>query len=185
MAASWMLNPLCFALSPLALAIVLSYSYMKRVTWLTHMMLGLSLAIAPVGAWIAVSGPLSAVPVLLAAAVLCWTAGFDIIYACQDVGFDRSHGLKSIPARFGVAGALKLSSLLHILMILALALMGMLAGLGAIFLAGLGLTSVFLFYEHRLVRPDDLSRVNLAFFTMNGWTSVVLCISTALDLAFL
>lgn len=182
--AAWMLNPLCFALSPLALAIVLGYSYMKRFTWLTHMMLGLSLAVAPVGAWIAVSGPVSAVPVLLATAVLCWTAGFDIIYACQDVGFDRNQGLKSIPARFGVAASLRLSSFLHVLMIVALALMGSLAGLGAFFFAGLGLTSAFLIYEHRLVKPDDLSRINLAFFTMNGWTSVVLCLATALDLAF-
>lgn len=180
---AWMLNPLCLALSPLALAIVLGYSYMKRFTWLTHMMLGLSLAVAPVGGWIAVSGPLSAVPLLLAVAVLCWTAGFDIIYACQDVGFDRSHGLKSIPARFGVAAALRMSSFLHVLMILALTVMGTLAGLGPIFLAGLALTSVFLIYEHRLVRPDDLSRINLAFFTMNGWTSVVLCLATLLDQA--
>lgn len=184
MGAAWMLNPLCFALSPLALAIVLSYSYMKRFTWLTHIMLGLSLAVAPVGAWIAVSAPLSAVPILLAAAVLCWTAGFDIIYACQDVAFDRSHGLKSVPARFGVAAALRLSSFLHVLMVLALAVMGRLAGLGAVFFAGLGVTSAFLVYEHRLVRPDDLSKVNIAFFTMNGWTSVVLCLAAALDLAF-
>ena len=159
-ASAWMLNPLCFVLSPLALAIVLSYSYMKRFTWLTHIMLGLSLAVA----------------------VLCWTAGFDIIYACQDVGFDRSQGLKSIPARFGVTTALHMSSLLHVVMILSLAVMGVLAGMGLIFLFGLGLTSVFLIHEHRLVTPGDLSKINLAFFTMNGWTSVVLCVATMLDL---
>lgn len=180
--AASMLSPLCLALSPLALAIILGYSYTKRFTWLTHLLLGLSLAVAPVGAWIAVNGPWSAVPALLAGAVLCWTAGFDIIYACQDVGFDRSRGLRSIPARFGVARALRISSLLHVLMVAALVLMGAVAGLGTIYLAGLALTSAFLVYEHRLVRPDDLSRVNLAFFVMNGWVSVVLLAATVLDL---
>jgi 4-hydroxybenzoate polyprenyltransferase len=180
--AAWMLSPVCLALSPLALAIVLGYSYTKRFTSLSHLLLGLSLAVAPVGAWIAVSGPWSSVPALLAVAVLCWTAGFDIIYACQDLGFDRSRGLRSIPVRFGLASALKISSALHMMMVIALAAMGFFAGLGGIYVAGLTITSIFLVYEHRLVRPDDLSKVNLAFFTMNGWVSVVLLLTTALDL---
>jgi 4-hydroxybenzoate polyprenyltransferase len=180
--ASWMLRPLCLALAPLALAIVLGYSWTKRFTWLSHLVLGLALAIAPVGAWIAVSGPTSWVPFLLAAAVVCWTAGFDIIYACQDVAFDRRHALASIPVRFGVRGALRLSSLLHVLMILALLGVAGTAGLGGPFLAGLAVASLVLVHEHRIVKPDDLSRVNIAFFTLNGWVSVILFLTAAVDL---
>lgn len=180
--AAWELNPLCLALSPLALFIVLGYSLTKRFTWLTHLLLGLSLAIAPVGAWIAVRGPLSPVPALLALAVLCWTAGFDIIYSCQDVGFDRERGLSSMPARFGIARALTISSVLHLIMVAAMVAMAAAAGLGPIFFGGLLLAAAALFYEHRIVRPDDLSRVNLAFFTLNGWISVIIFIATALDL---
>ena len=182
--AAWNLDPLCLALSPLALAIVLGYSLTKRFTWLTHGLLGLGLAVAPVGAWIAVSGGMSPVPVLLALAVLLWTAGFDIIYACQDAGFDRQSGLSSIPARFGVAHALRVSSILHAAMIAILGAMAAAAGLGTVFYCGLALTAGVLLYEHRIVRPDDLSRVNLAFFTLNGWISAVLFLATALDQRF-
>jgi 4-hydroxybenzoate polyprenyltransferase len=176
------LSPLCLKLCPLALLIVLGYSYTKRVTWASHLFLGLALAVAPVGAWIAVGGGASWIPVLLACAVLLWTAGFDIIYSCQDVGFDRGAGLHSIPARFGVTRALHLSTVLHALMIAALIGMGMLAGLGAIYFAGVAVTAGALIYEHRIVKPDDLSRVNVAFFTMNGWISVTLFVATVLDL---
>jgi len=182
LAACMALSPLCLALSPLALGIVLGYSFTKRFTWLSHMFLGLSLAVAPVGAWIAVSGPWSTVPVLIALAVLCWTAGFDIIYACQDVGFDRGQGLRSIPARFGIPAALILSAALHGVMVLALIMVAVEAGLGLAFYAGLTLTTVALIYEHAIVRPDDLSRVNLAFFSLNGWISVALLVATLLDL---
>ena len=182
--ASWALSPLCLLLSPVALAIVLGYSYTKRFTWFTHWSLGLSLAIAPIGAWIAVSGPASVVPVLLGLVVLCWTAGFDIIYACLDVTFDRDRGLRSVPARFGIAAALRISSMLHIVMVAGLLGVAYFTGLGAIFLAGVVLTIGVLIYEHSIVRPDDLSRVNLAFFTLNGWISVALFLTTALDLAF-
>jgi len=178
------LSPLCLRLSPVALLIVLGYSYTKRFTWMSHLFLGLALAVAPVGAWVAVGGLPSWAPVLLAAAVLLWTAGFDIIYSCQDVGFDRGAGLHSLPARFGVALALRLSSLLHVLMVIALAGMGLLAGLGFVYFTGLACVAVSLVYEHRLVRPDDLSRVNVAFFTMNGWIAVTLFIATLLDLFF-
>lgn len=177
------LGPLCLALSPVALAIVLGYSYTKRITWLSHAALGLGLAIAPVGAWIAVEGTMSPVPFLLALAVLCWTAGFDILYSCQDVSFDRAHSLLSIPARFGIPAALRFSSILHALMIVALFMMGMAARLGIPFHLGLTLTAAALIYEHRIVRPDDLSRINLAFFTLNGWVSVILFAATLLDRA--
>jgi 4-hydroxybenzoate polyprenyltransferase len=184
------LSPVCLMLSPVALAIVLGYSYTKRLTPLSHLVLGLSLAIAPVGAWIAVSGPWAsgawAAPVLLAGAVLTWTAGFDIIYACQDVGFDRTHGLQSIPARLGVARALAVSSALHAVMVaLLVALPWALAGrvtLSGIYYCGVALTAGVLVHEHRIVKPDDLSRVNRAFFTLNGWVSIVLCTATLMDI---
>jgi len=181
--ASWMLRPLCLALAPLALAIVLGYSWTKRFTWLSHMALGLALAIAPVGAWIAVSGPRSWTPFLLAVAVVCWTAGFDIIYACQDVAFDRGHALRSIPARFGLPAALRISSLLHVTMIIALLGVAWVTGLGWLYLTGLGLASAVLIHEHRVVKPDDLTRVNVAFFTLNGWVSVIIFLAAAVDLS--
>ena len=181
--ACWALGPVCLALSPLALAIILGYSLTKRFTWGSHLFLGLSLAIAPAGAWVAVAGPLSLVPVLLSFAVICWTAGFDILYACHDVEFDRSRRLHSIPARFGIRTALKISAALHLLMVVALIGMAILAGLGAPFFAGLTLTAAVLVYEHRIVRADDLSRLDLAFFTLNGWISVSLLLATVLDLA--
>jgi len=161
------LSPLCFALSPVALAIVMGYSYTKRFTSMSHVFLGVSLAIAPVGAWIAVNGPMSIVPVLLAVAVVCWTAGFDVIYSCQDVAFDRGRGLRSIPARFGIPAALRISTALHLAMVASLVAVGAAAGRGAAYYAGVAITTAVLAWEHRIVRPDDLSRVNLAFFTLN------------------
>jgi len=181
--AAWMLRPLCLALAPLALAIVLGYSWTKRFTWLSHLVLGLALAIAPVGAWIAVMGPPSWAPFLLAVAVTCWTAGFDIIYACQDVAFDRGHALSSIPARFGVRAALRISSLLHAIMMLALLAVAAVECLELWFLAGLAAAAAVLVHEHRIVKPGDLSRVNLAFFTLNGWISVIIFLAAAVDLA--
>jgi len=181
--AAGMLSPLCLWLSPIALAIVFGYSMTKRFTWMSHLALGLALAVSPVGAWIAVSGPRSWVPALLAVSVILWTSGFDIIYACQDVSFDRGRGLYSIPARFGVGPALRLSSILHALMIGALVAVAGLYGLGAIYLVGIVLAAGILIHEHRIVRPDDLSRVNVAFFTLNGWISVIILLAAALDLA--
>ena len=181
--ASWMLRPLCLALAPLALAIVLGYSWTKRFTWLSHLALGLALAIAPVGAWIAVSGPPSWAPFLLAVAVVCWTAGFDIIYACQDVAFDRGQALRSIPARFGVPAALRISSLLHVIMMIALLGVAWVTGLGWLYLTGLGIACAVLIHEHRIVKPDDLTHVNVAFFTLNGWVSVIIFLAAAVDLS--
>ncbi|HEY6548893.1 MAG TPA: UbiA-like polyprenyltransferase [Vicinamibacteria bacterium] len=170
--AAWRLNPLCLALSPVALAVVLGYSYTKRFTALAHLALGLALAIAPVGAWIAVRGRFDREPVVLGLAVLLWVAGFDVIYACQDVDFDRREGLRSIPARLGVARALVLSRAFHVGAVALLLLLYALAPLHPVYLLGVAGVAALLGYEHSLVRADDLSRVDLAFFTLNGWISL-------------
>lgn len=175
------LNPLCFALSPVALVVVLGYSFTKRVTCASHLVLGLSLAIAPVGAWIAVTGSLALLPVLLGLAVLLWVAGFDVIYSLQDVAFDREHGLWSLPARFGPARALLLSSLFHAGTLALLFAVFVLARGGPLFGAGVVLAGLFLVRQHAIVSPGDLSRVNAAFFTANGWLSVVVLLFGALD----
>ena len=174
LAAAASLNRLTLFLSPAALALVLLYSYTKRFTWASHLVLGLCLAIAPVGAWIAVRGSVAALPLLLGTAVLCWTAGFDVIYALQDEAHDRGAGLHSMPARFGARRALGISSALHVAMIVFLVLAWRAAGGGALFAAGIVLTAVALVWQHAIVRPGDLSRVNAAFFTANGFVSVAL-----------
>jgi len=183
-AGAWLLNPLAGWLAFPVLAVLLGYSWMKRVHWSAHLVLGLALGLAPLGAWIAVRGEIDGtmVPALwLALAVLSWVAGFDLIYACQDTDFDRRSGLHSIPARFGVARALALSALLHLCTLVALVLVGWSAGLSWIWWAALALAGVLLLWEHRIVRPDDLSRVNLAFFTLNGWLGLLLFAGLALD----
>lgn len=171
--AAAMLNPLCLALSPVALGVVLFYSWTKRFTALSHIVLGLSLGIAPAAAWIAMTGALDPRIIWLTAAVLLWTAGFDIIYSCQDVEFDRAAGLFSLPARLGVARALQLARLFHVLMIVCLAILAAALNLGIAAAVGTGVVAGLLVYEHRLVRADDLSRVDAAFFTLNGWVSVL------------
>jgi len=165
------LNALCLALAPIALAIVLGYSYTKRFTAASQLALGLSLAVAPVGAWLAVRGRFEAVPLVLALAVLLWVAGFDTIYACQDVAFDRREGLRSIPASLGVARALAVARALHALAVIVLLALFALAPLHAVYLAGVAVVAALLAYEHTLVRPDDLSRVMQAF-NLNGWVSL-------------
>ena len=152
----------------------LQVDYAKRFTALSHLWLGLSLSIAPMGAWIAIRGRLDPPPMLLGLAVLLWTAGFDIIYACQDCDFDRRHGLYSIPSKFGVRRALWMSSALHALMVVVLLGVTLLTDLGMLYLAGVGVVVMILIYEHTIVKPNDLSRVNLAFFTLNGMVSLVL-----------
>lgn len=178
-----MLNRLTLLLAVPALFLILSYSCAKRLSWLTHLHLGASLGLAPLGAWIAVRGTIDVAPLLFAAAVTFWVAGFDIIYACQDVEFDRLHRLHSVPSRFGVAGALRLSSFLHLLTVLLLLLAAGVLPLGWPYLAAVAGTSALLAWEHRLVRPDDLSRVNQAFFTVNGFVGFLILAGTALDLA--
>jgi 4-hydroxybenzoate polyprenyltransferase len=170
--AAAMLNPLCLMLSPVALAIVFGYSYTKRFTALSHLVLGLGLAMAPVGAWLAIRGAFAAAPLVLGLAVVCWVAGFDTIYASQDVAFDRAAGLHSLPARLGVARALGIARGLHAAAVGLLAAVYVLAPLHPVYLAGVAGVGALLVYEHSLVKADDLSRVDAAFFAVNGWISV-------------
>ncbi|HYZ83909.1 MAG TPA: UbiA family prenyltransferase, partial [Bryobacteraceae bacterium] len=160
-------------LSPVALGVVLAYSYTKRFTSLSHLVLGFALGIAPAAAWIAIRGSLDARILWLTGAVTFWTAGFDIIYSCQDYDFDRRTGLFSIPKSFGIARALWISRMLHAAMIGCLLALSASFQLGAVALAGVGLIAALLVYEHWLVRPDDLSKVGAAFFTVNGWVSLL------------
>ncbi len=180
--AAWMLNPLALALAGPALAIILGYSFTKRFTSLSHLVLGLSLGIAPVGGWVAVLGTLDAPAFLLAGSVACWVAGFDIIYSCQDVSFDESTNLHSLPRRLGIGRALKVAAALHSVMILLLAWAFHLFGLNWASWLGLALVAGALVYEHRLVQPDDLKRVNDAFFSVNAVVSITLFVSVGLDL---
>lgn len=182
--AAGMLNRLALWLSPLALLVIWGYSYTKRFTQLSHLVLGLALGVAPSAAWIALTGTLAWPPVVLSAAVLCWTAGFDIIYACQDVEFDRRVGLFSMPARLGVARALQVSTGLHALACVLFAGFGYLAGLGWGYGVAVLLTGGLLTAQHRMVRPDDLRRVNAAFFTANGMVSLVMLAGTLVDIFF-
>src|SRR2546425_8178842 len=176
--AAAMLNRLTLILSPIALASIILYSYTKRWTMLSHLVLGWCLAIAPTGAWIAVRGALdSPVPLLLSLVVMLWTAGFDVLYACQDYDFDRREGLYSIPARFGIARSLWISRALHVGAFVALVTLYFLASLGMIALAGVVATGVLLIYQHTLVRSDDLSRLNAAFFKTNAFVSVILLLT--------
>lgn len=169
--AAW-IHWLALALSPIALAVVLGYSLTKRFTSFSHVVLGLALGLSPLGAWIAIAGEFAWVPVLLAFAVLLWTAGFDIIYACQDHDFDAGAGLHSMPRRLGIAGALWLARGFHLATVLLLLLVGLEAGYGVAYQVGVVAVAALLFHEHRLVAPDDLSRVNVAFFTLNGLVSL-------------
>ena len=180
--AAYNLNPLAFALSPIALVVIMGYSYTKRFTSLSHLWLGTSLSIAPIGAWIAIKGQFDWTPILLGLAVLLWTAGFDIIYACQDFDFDRNHRLHSIPAKFGIRPALWISSVLHVVMVAVLIGVTLLTDLGVIYLVGVGVVIIILTYEHAIVKPNDLSRVNLAFFTLNGAVSLVLMALSVVDM---
>ncbi len=177
-AAAFLLGPLCGALSPLALAIIFGYSYTKRFTAFTHLFLGLALAIAPIGAWLAVRGRFDVVPILLGLGVLLWVAGFDIIYACQDVDFDRSERLRSIPARWGVGTALGIARAFHAAAVAVLGSLFLLHPLHPVYLAGIAVVAGLLVYEHSLVSASDLSRVNAAFFTVNGWIGVVYLAAT-------
>jgi 4-hydroxybenzoate polyprenyltransferase len=179
--AAGMLGPLCLQLSPLALAIVMGYSYTKRFTSWSHVVLGFALGIAPAAAWIAVDGSLDPRILWLTAAVTFWTAGFDMIYSCQDFEFDRGSGLHSVPKRLGIAGALTLSRLLHLAMLVCLVMLLQSFSLGLLGAVGIGIVALLLVYEHSLVKADDLSRVNAAFFTVNGYVSVLFFVFWAAD----
>jgi 4-hydroxybenzoate polyprenyltransferase len=180
--AAAMLNELCLLLSPVALAVVLLYSYTKRFTAWCHVVLGFALGIAPPAAWIAVRDALDWRIVWLAAAVTLWTAGFDIIYSCQDYGFDTSAGLFSLPRRFGIAGALLISRALHAAMVACLLVLWQGFAMGWLALLGIGVVAALLAYEHTLVQAHDLSRVNAAFFTVNGYVSVLFFLFWAADM---
>ena len=179
--AAWKLNSLCFKLSVPVLAILLFYSYTKRFTSYSHLVLGFCLGMAPLGSWIAVRGDVQLTPVLLCAIVMLWTAGFDIIYACQDVEFDRRKQLFSLPKRLGVRTALNVSSAMHVLMLLLLVVLLTLEKLGWVSFTGTLLVAALLWYEHSLVRPEDLSKVNASFFTVNGCISVLLLLAVGVD----
>jgi 4-hydroxybenzoate polyprenyltransferase len=185
LAAAWALNPLCLKLAPLALAIVFFYSFTKRFTSFSHLVLGFSLGIAPAAAWIAVRGSLDARILWLTAAVMFWTAGFDVIYACQDYEFDRAEGLFSVPRALGIARALRVAQAMHALMIGCLLALVYSLHVGPLALAGVAAIAALLVYEHSLVKPTDLSRVNAAFFTMNGYVSVLFFIFWAADIFLL
>lgn len=183
-ASACLLNTLAGWLSVPVLVVLCGYSYIKRVSFLAHVVLGLALALAPLGAWIAIRGVIDGEMLhvlLLAGAVWTWVAGFDLIYACQDADHDREAGLHSIPARFGVAAALRTARILHLVTVALLVGFTLAADLGWIYGAGVGATAVLLAWEHSLVAPDDLSRVDLAFFTLNGWIGVALFAGLVLD----
>jgi 4-hydroxybenzoate polyprenyltransferase len=180
--ASAQLNRLTLYLSPVALAVVLFYSYTKRFTTWSHLVLGFALGIAPAAAWIAVRGSLDPRILLLTAAVTCWVAGFDVLYACQDCEFDRNNGLYSIPQSFGISNALLISRALHVFVLLLLGGLVLAFGLGKLAMVGVIVVAMLLAYEHSLVRADDLSKLNAAFFTMNGVIAVVFFVFVAADL---
>lgn len=178
------LAPICRYLWPIVVIPFIVYPYTKRVTWLSHFVLGFCLGLAPVGAWIAVTNTISLDPFLIGAAVLLWVAGFDIFYAIQDIDFDRQHKLYSIPAIFGLKTSLTLTKLLHIGSILILSWLGIRLDLGLFYYMGVFVAGTLLAYENSLIKPDDLSKLNVAFFTMNGITSVVMFFFVAIEVIF-
>lgn len=183
-ATTWFINPLCFYLSPVALAVVLGYSATKRFTALCHLVLGLGLSLAPIGAYLVVTGEFALTPLFFSFAVLCWVSGFDIIYAMQDEDFDRSENLHSIPAYLGKVNALRLSTFLHILSAAFVVMPVFRTHVGVLYFVGIAFFCAMLIYQHLLVKPNDLSRVNFAFMTTNGIASVVFAVFFLLDRIF-
>jgi 4-hydroxybenzoate polyprenyltransferase len=181
-ATTYFINRICFFLSPVALAVVLGYSYTKRFTPLCHLILGLGLSLAPIGAYLAVTGAFHWLPILFSLAVLFWVSGFDIIYALQDVEFDRSQNLFSIPAWLGKEKALRVSEFLHLLSAMAVVTAGTLGAFGWLYWVGVLVFGGCLIYQHSIVKPNDLRRVNIAFMTMNGIASVVFAVFVIADL---
>ena len=175
--AAWMVSPLCAALAPVAIGIIFWYSLAKRFTNYAQIFLGLSMAVAPVGGWIAMGGPLNAAPFLLGLAIGTWVAGFDILYACQDLDVDRREGLRSIPVQFGIEGSLRFSRALHVITIASLAAVGLVCDLNVVYLAGVVGVALLLVYEQSLVKADDLSQVKRAF-DLNGWVGMLYLVTT-------
>lgn len=182
--AAYELNPLCFLLSPVAIAVLVLYSFAKRFTWASHIVLGVAISGAPLGAWIAIRGTIDPEIVPLAVAVVFWLAGFDVLYALQDIDFDRRHGLYSIPRRFGVERSLVLARIFHAITFCLFVITGVLFHLNLLYFIGLLIVGVLLGYEHSLVKPDDLSKLNLAFFNMNGYISITFFVFTFMALMF-
>lgn len=179
--ASYKLNKLCFYLSPVALAVIFFYSFTKRFTWLSHLFLGISLGLAPVGAWLAISGKFDLPPIILAFGVLTWISASDIIYACQDYEFDLKHGLYSIPQKFGVRKALKISMVIHFLTFVSFVFLKFLLNLGVAYTVGLILIGALLVYQHIIVKPNDLSKVNFAFNNINSMVSTIYFVFSSLE----
>ena len=179
---AWELNSLCFYLSFPTLVILLSYSYTKRFTSLSHIVLGFSVGCAPLAAWLAIRGQFAWPPVLLSASVMFWVAGFDLIYALQDVEFDRTAKLFSLPSKLGIGPALRISTVFHSATIILLGATAFLSGLGWMAFAGIGIVAGILYWEHRIVTPQDLSRINVAFFNLNGYVSILLLLTFAGDI---
>jgi 4-hydroxybenzoate polyprenyltransferase len=175
--AAWRLNPLCLALAPVALVFLVGYNYTKRFTWTSHWILGFTDGIAAAGGWIAVRAVFDPPVFVLWFALTVWIAGFDLIYACQDVGFDRAHGLHSLPARFGIRAALRIARACHALTAVAFATLGLMLGLGPLYWVGWVVVVALLIYEHSLVSPDDLSRLGVALFNVNGYIAVIVLVS--------
>jgi 4-hydroxybenzoate polyprenyltransferase len=184
MYAAWRLQPLCLYLSPVAIAVLIAYSLTKRFTWGAHFVLGIAIAGAPLGAWIAITGSISWTILPLCAAVVFWLAGFDVLYALQDIDFDRGHGLHSIPQRFGVARSIMISRFCHLLTWLLLAWTGHVFSMNDFYWVGMLIIAGLLIYEHALVKPNDLSKLNFAFFNMNGYISVTVFAVTLMDILF-
>lgn len=176
--AAYQLNPLCLKLSPLAIAILFLYSYTKRFTWMSHFFLGLAISGAPLGAWIAVSGTFDLEIIPLCIGVIFWLAGFDVLYALQDIDFDKKHGLYSIPRRFGIEKSLVMSRLFHSITTLMLIATGLIFNLGFAYWIGVLLVTGLLIHEHSLIKPDDLSKLDMAFFNMNGYISITVFVFT-------
>ncbi len=183
--AASMLNPLCVKLAPLAVIVLWLYSYTKRFTWWCHLILGLAIGIGPVGGWIAISGYFDWQPFILGMAVACWIAGFDTMYACQDIEFDRANNLYSIPARFGETGALLFSAVFHLFTVVFLILTGIILNMGIWYYSGVAFTAVLLAYEHKIVSPGNMSRVNFASFRINHYVGLIILITAVADLLLL
>lgn len=180
--AAWMLNPLCLWLSPIAILILGGYTYIKRVSWLYHFAIGIGDGGAPIGGWVAVTGTLAWEPVVLGLAVAVWVAGFDLIYTCQDYKFDLDHRMHSMAAEFGIPAALAASAWCHIATIALLGILGIMTNLGLAYWLGVAIAAGLLLYEHRLVKANDLSKVNMAFFNLNGYIAVIVFVFTVAGL---
>ncbi|MHB8125819.1 MAG: UbiA-like polyprenyltransferase [Desulfitobacteriaceae bacterium] len=180
--AAYQLNLLALELMPIAVFVLLLYSYTKRFTWACHFVLGIALGLAPMGAWIGITGHWAIQPILLGLGVMAWTAGFDVVYACQDVEFDRREGLYSIPAKFGLMRGLEISSFLHVLAPLFFIAVGVLLNLNWLYYIGVSVAIILLYRQHRIVSDRDLSKVGVAFFNLNGYLSIILFVFALLDL---